>query len=233
MLPLKSSEHDAAIRGIWKLYADKDQKGNGIAVLEALKPKMDTSPVLLELLGDAYKEAGDAEKANTVYTEWLTIQQKNANRRQSPAGYRSLARQILDKGIMPEKGLEYAERASQMGSGSRYTETLAQAYVANDRYEEALEQLKQRLNTMEQEAFGRWLSSWISRAGKNATDKGRYVEMLDTLVNTAPNNLKDRSDVNLKLAEFCRENAMPEKAKTYVQKTGVITEDSWLILGTV
>ena len=126
---------------------------------------------------------------------------------------------------MPEKGLEYAERASQMGSGSRYTETLAQAYVANDRYEEALEQLKQRLNTMEQEAFGRWLSSWISRAGKNATDKGRYVEMLDTLVNTAPNNLKDRSDVNLKLAEFCRENAMPEKAKTYVQKTGVITED--------
>ena len=102
---------------------------------------------------------------------------------------------------------------------------------ANDRYEEALEQLKQRLNTMEQEAFGRWLSSWISRAGKNATDKGRYVEMLDTLVNTAPNNLTDRSDVNLKLAEFCRENAMPEKAKTYVQKTGVITEDSWLILG--
>ena len=43
---------------------------------------------------------------------------------------------------MPEKGLEYAERASQMGSGSSYTETLAQAYVANDRYEEALEQLK-------------------------------------------------------------------------------------------
>ena len=228
---LEDSERDAAIQSIWKLYADKDQKDNGIAVLEALKPKMDTSPVLLELLGDAYKETGSAEKADAVYTEWLTIQQKNANRRQSPAGYRSLARQILDKGIMPEKGLEYAERASQMGAGASYTETLAQAYVANDRYEEALEQLKQRLNTMEQEAFGRWLSSWIPRAGKNATDKGRYVEMLDTLVNTAPNNLKDRSDVNLKLAEFCRENAMPEKAKTYVQKTGVITEDSWLILG--
>ena len=227
----EENENDAVVRSIWKLYADKDQKDKGIAVLEELRPKIGTSVSLLELLGDAYKAAGDAEKADAAYTEWLTIQQKNANRRQSPAGYRNLARQILDKGIMPEKGLEYAERASQMGSGSSYTETLAQAYVANDRYEEAFAQLKQRLNTMEQEAFGRWLSSWISRAGKNATDKGRYVEMLDELINVMPDNLSTILDINLKLAEFCRENAMPEKAKTYVQKTGVISEDSWLILG--
>ena len=228
---LEENENDAVVRSIWKLYADKDQKDKGIAVLEELRPKIGTSVSLLELLGDAYKAAGDAEKADAAYTEWLTIQQKNANRRQSPAGYRNLARQILDKGIMPEKGLEFAERASQMGSGASYTETLAQAYVANDRYEDALAQLKQRLNTMEQEAFVRWLSSWISRAGKNATDKRRYVEILDTLVNTAPNNLAGQLDINLKLAEFCHENAMPERAKTYVQKTGVITEDSWLILG--
>ena len=228
---LEESEYDAAIRSLWKLYADKDQEDKGIAALEELRPKMEASVSLLELLGDAYKAAGDTEKADAAYTEWLTIQEKNANRRQSPAGYRNLARQILNKGIMPEKGLEYAERASQMGSGSRYTETLAQAYVANDRYDEASVQLKQRLNTMEQEAFGRWLSSWISQAGKNATDKERYVEMLDNLLNAAPNNLTIQSDVNLKLAEFCRENAMPEKVKTYIQKTGVITEDAWLILG--
>ena len=228
---LEESEHNTAIRELWKLYADRDQKDKGIAVLEELRPSMETSVSLLELLGDAYKAAGNAEKADAVYTEWLTIQEKAANRRQSPAGYRNLARQILDKGIMPEKGLEYAERASQMGSGSSYTETLAQAYIANDQYEEASEQLKKRLNTLEQEAFGRWLSSWISRAGKNATDKRRYVEMLDNLLNAAPDTLTVQSDVYLKLAEFCRANAMPEKAKTYIQKTGVITEDAWLILG--
>ena len=228
---LEESEHNAVIRDLWKLYADRDEKNKGIAVLEELRPSMETSVSLLELLADAYKTAGDAEKADAVYTEWLTIQEKNANRRQSPAGYRNLARQILDKGIMPEKGLEYAERASQMGSGSSYTETLAQAYVANDRYEAASAQLKKRLNTLEQEAFGRWLSSWISRAGKNATDKGRYVEMLDNLLNAAPDTLTVQSEVYLKLAEFCRANAMPEKAKTYIQKTGVITEDAWLILG--
>ena len=228
---LEESEHDAVVRSIWKLYADKDQKDKGIAILEELRPKMAASASLLELLGDAYKAAGDAEKADAAYTEWLAIREKEANRRQSPAGYRNLARRILDKGIMPEKGLEYAERASQIGSGASYIETLAQAYVANDRYEDALAQLKQRLNTMEQEAFVRWLAAWISRAGKNATDKERYVEMLDTLINTAPNNLTDHLEVNLKLAEFCRENAMPEKSKAHVQKTGVITEDVWLILG--
>ena len=228
---LEANEHDAAIQSIWKLYADKDQKNKGIAVLEELRTKIGTSAALLELLGDAYKAAGDAEKAEAVYTEWLAIRQKEVNRRQNSAVYRNLARQILDKGITPEKGLEYAERASQIGSGSSYTETLAQAYVANDRYEEALAQLKKRLNTMEQEAFVRWLSAWIARAGKNATDKGRYVEMLDTLMKTASNNLTDELAVNLKLAEFCRENAMPEKAKNYVQQTGIITEDMWLILG--
>ena len=228
---LEEDEHDAVIRSIWKLYADKDQEDRGIAILEELRPKMEATASLLELLGDAYKEAGDAEKADAAYAEWLTIQEKSASRRQSPVGYRNLARQILDKGIVPEKGLEYAERASQMGSGASYTETLAQAYVANDRYEDALAHLKQRLNTMEQVAFGRWLSAWVSRTGKNAADKGRYVEMLDTLVSTASNNLTYQSDINLKLAEFCRENAMPEKAKTYVQRTGVITEDKWVTLG--
>ena len=57
------------------------------------------------------------------------------------------------------------------------------------------------------------------------------LEMLDNLLNATPDNLTVQSDVYLKLAEFCRANAMPEKAKTYIQKTGVITEDAWLILG--
>ncbi len=229
--PLEETEHESAIRSIWKLYADKDQKDNGIAALEALKPKIEASPTLLELLADAYKETDDTEKADTLYAEWLAIREKEANRRQSPAGYLTLARLILDKGILPDKGLEYAIRASQMSSGSSYTATLAQAYVINDRYEEALEQLKQELNTTEQEAFGRWLTSWMSRTGKHVKNKGRYVEMLDELMNVMSNNLSVPLDVHLKLAEFCRENAMPEKAKNYIQQTGIIPEDKWLILG--
>ena len=228
---LESSEHDAAIRGIWKLYTDKDEKNEGIAVLEALRPQMETSPVLLELLGDAYKEIGSVEKADAVYTEWLAIRQKEANRRQSPAGYLSLARQILSKGIMPEKGLEYAERASRMGSGSSYTTTLAQAYLANERYDEALQALKRGLNTATSGSFERQLFSQVTQAGKNAKDKERFAEMLNTLIDAMPDNPSAYLNLNLVLAEFYRENEMPEKAKAYIQKTGFITEDRWLTLG--
>ena len=49
-------------------------------------------------------------------------------------------------------------------------------------------------------------------------------------MNGVPDNLSVPLDVHLKLAAFCRENAMPEKAINYVQKTGFITEDAWLIL---
>ena len=105
--PLEENEHESAIRSIWKLYTDKNQKENGIAALEALKPKMEANPTLLELLADAHKETGDTEKADALYAEWLAIREKEANRRQSPAGYLTLARQILDKGIMPEKAVSY------------------------------------------------------------------------------------------------------------------------------
>ena len=63
---LEDREYDRALRSIWKLYDDKDQQEKGIAILEKLKLGFDkkgqTKAVLLELLGDAYKEADDTEK---------------------------------------------------------------------------------------------------------------------------------------------------------------------------
>ena len=73
---LEDNEYDSAIRGIWKLYNDREQRDKGIAILESLKPKMEKSAVLHELLGAAYKEAGEVEKANAAYTKWLEIRQK-------------------------------------------------------------------------------------------------------------------------------------------------------------
>ena len=99
----------------------------------------------LKLLGDAYKEVDDFQKADAVYTEWFTIREKAVNRNQREWDYRFLADQLLQKGIMPETALELAEHASQMRSGWDFTSTLAQAYVANDRYEEAFAQFKRSM----------------------------------------------------------------------------------------
>ena len=146
---LEEHEYNSALQGLWKLYADKDQKDRGISILEKLKPKMPKNAVLLELLGDAYKEADNTEKADAAYAEWLVIRQKEANREQRGWGYRRLAEQLLNKNIMPELALELAERALQMGGSGYYASTLGQAYVANGRYEEAVEQFKRSMNSMD------------------------------------------------------------------------------------
>ena len=148
---LEDNEYDSAIRGIWKLYNDREQRDKGVAILESLKPKMEERAVLHELLGTAYKETGETEKANATYTKWLEIRQKEVNRRQRAWEYQHLANQILDKEIMPEKALEFAERASQSGDVSwHYASTLGRAYLANERYEEALEQFKLSRNSRNQ-----------------------------------------------------------------------------------
>ncbi len=233
---LEENEHDSAIRGIWRLYVDQEQKDNGIAILEELKSKMKTSAVLHELLGDAYKAAGDTEKANTEYTKWLEIRQKEANQRQQAWDYQHLANQLLNKEIMPGKALELAERASQIGRSSHYASTLGHAYLANERYEEALEQFKRRANNMYQhgttpEDPAQQLWRGVAQAGEKAKDEGHYVEMVEKLMNALPDNLTIQLLANVALAKYYSEHDQSDKAKDYTNKTGFIPESAWSIIG--
>ena len=233
---LEEHEYNSMLRGLWKLYADKDQKDRGIAILEELKPKMPKSAVLLELLGDAYKEADDAEKADAAYAEWLAIRQKEANREQRGWGYHRLAEQLLNKDLMPELALELAERALQMGDSGYYASTLGHAYVANDRYEEALEQFKLSMNNPDRFYFasGNMMKdSWsrVAQAGKNAKDEDRYVEMVNKLKDATPDNPTAELHANVTLARFYRERDLLEKADAYMSKTAFIDEKAWWIIG--
>ena len=237
-ISLEDHEYNSALRGVWTLYADADQEDKGIAILEELRSDFDekgrTNAVLFELLGDAYKDAEDAEKADAVYTEWLAIRQKEVNRTQREWDYRYLADQLLRKGIMPEVALEIAERASQMRSDWSFALTLADAYVTNDRYEEALEQFKRAMNSMSQRYsdMGRQFWSRVAQAGKNAKDEERYVEMVKALVNLPSSNPTTQLHADVALAQFYHERDLPEKAKAYMDKTAFIAEDTWWIIGT-
>ena len=237
---LEEHEYNSALQGLWKLYADKDQKDRGIVILEELKPifdeKRQKSAVLLELLGDAYKEADNTEKADAIYAEWLAIRQKEANRDQRGWGYRSLAQQLLNKDIMPELALELAERALQMGGSGYYASTLGHAYVANNRYEEAVEQFKRSMNDMDRyylagnDMTGEMWSR-VAQAGKNAKDEDRYVEMVNKLKDATSDNPTAELHANVTLARFYRERDLLEKSEAYMSKTAFINEQAWWIIG--
>ncbi len=233
---LEEHEYNSALNGLWKLYADKDQKDKGVAILEELKPKMHKSAVLLGLLGDAYKEMDNPEKADAAYAEWLAIRQKEVNRNQRAWDYRRLADELLSKAIMPVLALELAERALQMSGSGYYAATLAEAYVANDRYEEALEQFKRSMNDMDRYYFvgddmTREMWSNVAEAGKNAKDEKQYVEMVNKLKDATSDNATAELHANVTLARFYRERDLPEKAEASMDKTAFLRENAWWIVG--
>ena len=197
---------------------------------------MHKSAVLLGLLGDAYKEMDNTEKADAAYAEWLAIRQKEVNRNQRAWDYRRLADELLSKAIMPVLALELAERALQMSGSGYYAATLAEAYVANDRYEEALEQFKRSMNDMDRYYFvgddmTREMWSNVAEAGKNAKDEEQYVEMVNKLKDATSDNATAELHANVTLARFYRERDLPEKAEAYMDKTGFLRENAWWIVG--
>ena len=234
--PLEKNEHDNALAGIWRLYADKSKHDEGTAVLEEFKTKMETRAILHELLGDAYKKKDDLAKSGAAYTEWLAIRQKEANRTQRPWDFVNLARQLLDKDIMPEKALELAERGSQIGGRWYDFSTVARAYLANGQYEAALEQFKRSMNDVVHPGMNfadatRQLWSNVAQAGKSAKDEGRFLELVEKLMNVGSNTPVVQLHANLAIAQFYREHDQPGKVTDYMNRTGFIAENTWSVIG--
>ncbi|RKU18683.1 hypothetical protein C6503_09100 [Candidatus Poribacteria bacterium] len=228
---LTQSEYDAAVKAILNLYTDEEQTEKHIVLLEALKPKMANSTTLHELLGDAYKKVGDIEKAKTAYNRWIKLRQREINREQRYWSYSDFAEKLLDKELYPETALQFAKRAAQRSTSASYILTLGHAYLANEQYDDALNEFILGLNTPTGGSAHRDVFSRIAKTGKNMSNQEHYLEMLNKLVDAMSDNLKAHLHLNLVLAEFYRENDMPEKAKKHIQNTGFITQDSWWILG--
>ena len=77
--PLTQGTHNSAIRAIFELYTDETQEEKLVAILEEIKPKMEDSVVMHELMGDLYKKTGDSDKAELAYAKWLKIRLKEVN----------------------------------------------------------------------------------------------------------------------------------------------------------
>ena len=231
---LTSAEHDSAVTAISELYeAHADKR---IAVLEELSAKTEKSGVLYKMLGDAYRKAGDTEKAALVYTKWLEIRQKKVSQNRHASEYQQLAEELLKQNIMPETALVFATIATESQTDWTYVLTLGHAYLVNEQYEEALREFKRSLDLINQSGrtfvyIKDLLLSRISEMSKRAEDKGPYVEIADKLLDAVPEKLISQSENLFALAEFCLEHGLTEKAATYINKAGFIAESAWLTLG--
>ena len=133
--------------------------------------------------------------------------------------------------MFPTEAIEVAKRAVQHNSNYTNMLTLGYAYLADGQNDVALEEFKKGLKILKSGSFQRKFFSWIFDYGEKIEDKETYVEMLNELVNVIPENLIVQLNLSLLLADYCLKNDMQDKARSYIQKTGFITEDAWLFLG--
>lgn len=183
----KQSSRDSLIRAMSDLYRDVGKEDKLIAILEEVKPKMQKSEVLYELLGDLYSKTDNPEKAEIAYTEWLKINLRKENI-QSAHEQRVIAEDLLEKELYPEMVLKHARHAMCVAKDSsfHYPMTLANAYIANERYDDALRYYIYTLSILSTDSSFEYFWNQIVDASKNAKDKNRYDEMLDALINSIP-----------------------------------------------
>ena len=186
-VPFRQVTHNSLIRAMSELDAYKGQERKLVTILEKIEPKMQESVVLHELLGDLYKKTGDLDKAELANAKWLEIRQREVNG-QSAYYQRWFAEELLDKGLFPETALKYAKRALQddIGTSFYYPMTLGHAFIANDLYDDALRKYKYALSILSANTSLDYFWKQVADASKNANDKERYMQMLDTLKNSIP-----------------------------------------------
>ncbi|MXV77162.1 tetratricopeptide repeat protein, partial [Candidatus Poribacteria bacterium] len=236
--PLTKSDHDAAIRAIIGLYADEGQEHKQIAILEEIRqelPKMNNSAVMHELLGDLYKKAGDSDNAELAYAKWMQIRQKELYSLRSVYDYRDFAEKLLDKALYPETALMFAKRAffDKPFFDNEFPLTLGRASVANGLYDEALRHFKHAFSLITYKYYD-WDIFWedFTETIKIANDKERYIQMLNTLIDSMPSERSNvRAHIYLMIADFYTENETPDYVENYLLKTGFIPETAWITLG--
>ncbi len=228
---LTQAEHNDAIRALHKLYTDRDAGEAFVTLLEELRPRMEKSAILHELLGDAYKAAGETEKAEIAYTRWIEIRKREINRRARVDEYHTLAEKLLSKNIFPKVALEFALHASELRLSFAYELTLTEALLINGIYEAAFQVIAANLDEILPPYLERQWFARLVAIGRRVKNKEGYVDMLERLIADMPHNPSARFNAIFALAQFYRENDAPEKAKELIQKTGFVAEDDWIILG--
>ena len=228
---MEKVERNSALHLLWGLFEDEERKSERVTLFEELASQIEENATVYQLLGDAYKAVENEEKAGIAYTQWVEFRQKEIDRSGENWGYYALASELLQKGIMPEKALEFIERVTQVHSGSYHAAMLGEAYLLNGEYEKSTENFKRALSGEDSPFEASMVWSSLERASKTVRDGERFIELMEILTETIPLDANERMHANLVYSTFYRERNQPEEAERYVKKSGVVPERAWWVLG--
>ena len=229
-LDLSKYEQDVILTELQILFNLRNGNEAFIKLLEELKPRMEGSAILYELLGDAYMEAGEEEKGQTAYRQWLRIQNRDVDPADIFKEYNHLTEKLLNKNLFPEGALDLVIDSTESTATSNYIMTLGYALLINELYDEAYQLIEANLFAMPFPFMERRLFRRITRAGRYVNDKVGYIEVLERLIDVMPPDSPNYFNSMFALVQFYKENDLDEQANERIKKTGFVSEDAWMVL---
>ena len=224
-------EYENILLDLSNLYTLQNKENSLIEILESLEPTMEDSVVLYKLLGDIYTKLGNQKEAENAYKNWYKNERILVDQKNQPSEHNRIAEFLLGKNLLPEEALDCALLAYNNGYDSKNIITLGHAFLVNERFGDALHLIETNIESIGLPFMERRWFERIVKTSKNIRDKDTYAEMLKSIINLMPNNSSPYYHATLALADFYQENGMNEKARTEINKTAFITEDSWIVLG--
>ena len=181
-------ERDTTIRALWNLYAEEGKIERAIAEFEEFTAEDHNEALAYELLGDAHKSQGDVEKANEAYDRWFDLRRTAIRPDRGAYEYRNLADYCLRKGVKLAGALELAQRAVERENSTYMQRTLAQAYMANEQYEQAIKTYEQ-VGLSDYERYRQQAETGIWNAYKQGNLYALAIEKYRKQVESSPKDM--------------------------------------------
>lgn len=133
-----------------------------------------------------------------------------------------------------ENVLQFVEHSPNKPKISDHILTKGEVYLANEWYDEALEQFTKNLSAADYNpektvttlpSFHRKLFARIGKIGKNVQDKDGFTEMVSKIIDSFPNNRSIQLNAHLLLAKFYHDNLMNEKTDAHIQIIDTLKRD--------
>lgn len=158
-----------------------------------------------------------------LFWDWDKIRKRTREADQEPASDIDISSKEQTK----ETVLQFVEHSPNKPKISNHILTKGEVYLANEWYDEALEQFTKNLSAADYNpektvttlpSFHRQLFARIGKIGKNVQDKDGFTEMVSKIIDVFPNNHSIQLNAHLLLAKFYHDNDMNEKTDAQIQK---------------
>ena len=133
-----------------------------------------------------------------------------------------------------ENVLQFLEYSPEKPKISDHILTKGEVYLANEWYDEALEQFTKNLSAADYNtekivttlpSFHRQLFARIGQIGKEVQDKDGFTDMVNKLIDSFPDNRSIQLNAHLLLAIFYHDNDMDKKADEHIRKIDTLTRN--------